>query len=182
MNLTAITVSYGATQSLPEYSNVKPQITLSAELEPGEHAGDVAARLWELARAEVHEQIDRALEAGDQRAKYDPAPRYDVITPSQRAFRDRSWAEPEAVIVVVPTKAAVDGYVVASHYPDLSGHRLGYALAWAADRAAEKGLRLIDCSDGDLSKIPPVPWTTKREPVEADAEPAEPALEGASDD
>jgi hypothetical protein len=62
MIITQISVSYGETQSLPDYCNVKPGITLTAFVEAGESAEAVEAALWKFAKEAVQTHIDSALE------------------------------------------------------------------------------------------------------------------------
>src|SRR5262245_34880619 len=91
MKPTSITVSFGRTQSLREYSNIKPAITLSADLEDGDDPEACRAELLEQARTFVEEQIDLALEADGTPAKFSTAPRYKILHVTDRwiggAFR-----------------------------------------------------------------------------------------------
>jgi hypothetical protein len=48
VKITQITVSYGETQSLPEYSNVKPNVTLTATLDPTDSPEQAEAALWTI--------------------------------------------------------------------------------------------------------------------------------------
>ena len=50
MKITQVTVSYGETQSLPEYSNVKPHLSLTAEIEPQDDPTQIEFELWAWAR------------------------------------------------------------------------------------------------------------------------------------
>src|SRR5215208_8322371 len=108
MRITQITVSYGETQSLPEYSNVKPSLTLTAVLEDGDDPEDEEFELCEYARASVHAQIDAALEANDRPAKYDPCPRYQVLmTYWDRWGHPKGTPEPPKVVVILPNAIAL---------------------------------------------------------------------------
>src|SRR5688572_23962743 len=90
VKLTTITVSYGETQSLPEYSNVKPQITLGATLDEGDDPAQAEAYLWQLAKDSVHAQIDLALEANGRPAKHSTEPRYQILQ-----TRRNMWRKPD---------------------------------------------------------------------------------------
>lgn len=89
MRIETITVSYGMTQSLPKYSNVKPSITLTGVLAEGEDREQAKAALLDEARAFVHEAIDVALEASDRPAKYSAEPRYEVRRTTSYYDHDR---------------------------------------------------------------------------------------------
>src|SRR5215510_12607964 len=108
MKITQITVSYGATQSLPEYSNIKPQLTLTATLDEGEAFEAVEAELWALAKGHVHEQIDQALEASGQSAKYDPCPRFQVLRTYRDYHASRGADQPPLFVVIVPDGVKLD--------------------------------------------------------------------------
>lgn len=159
VQIKTISVSYGETQSLPDYCNVKLHVTLTAELAEGEVPGAALDALWELARADVQEQVDQALESNGQPARYSAEPRYRVFaTRNARYFqRDEGAAPPARVVVIVPA-AAVKGQFDNWYEPLYSGngryHRYGAALHRAVEEAAEKQATLINCADGDLSKIP----------------------------
>lgn len=168
MKLTTVTVSFGRTQSLPEYSNVKPSITLTAELGDGDDPEAVRAALLEEARTFVEATIDDALEDAGEPAKFSTEPRYQIWS-SYRGVQGLAGPKPEppeAVVVVVPQAISVQsvpGYSRAA-YSGLSKLRLATALRRAQEIATEEGRRLINCADGDLSRIP-------RPPAEAPAPP-----------
>lgn len=156
MKLTQITVSYGVTQSLPEYSNVKPQATFTATLDDGDDPYEVESQLWDLARHAVHTQVDNALEANDRPAKYSTEPRYQVMrTAHERYRRPDDPPNPPKLLVILPNELNLkDNRLHHAIYPE--SRNLRYAHAF---RAAEKyvreeeGMPLLDCSDGDLSKL-----------------------------
>lgn len=156
MKLTQITVSYGETQSLPEYSNVKPNLTLSAVLDEGDDPQAAERYLWEQAKTSVHEQIDLALEANGKAAKYSTEPRYQVMQTYRNHWRSKD--DPPALpplVVILPNEAKLDDkrFVHASHSADSRKQRLHVARRIAAQVAGEFGAELIDCSDGDLSSL-----------------------------
>lgn len=76
MQITQVTVGAGATQSLPDYCNIKPSLTLTATVETGDDPNVVIANLAEQAIAYVHEQIDDALESTGKSPRYTTAPLY----------------------------------------------------------------------------------------------------------
>lgn len=156
MKLTQITVSYGETQSLPEYSNVKPSLTLTATLDEGDDPARAEAHLWELAKTSVHEQVDAALEANDRAAKYSTEPRYQVMQTYRNHWRSKD--DPPALpplVVILPNEAKLDDkrFVHASHSADSRKQRLRVAQRIAAQVAGEMGAAVIDCADGDLTPL-----------------------------
>lgn len=156
MKLTQITVSYGQTQSLPEYSNVKPNLTLTAVLDEGDDPAAVEAELWRQAKAAVHEQIDLALESVGRAAKYDPAPRFQVVHTRQRSGYnyDRDLPELPHLVVILPNEIRTDKRFTHPYYSSESeGIRYQHALSIAAKYAQAKGATLIDCASGDLTPL-----------------------------
>ena len=171
MRITQVTVSYGETQSLPQYSNVKPQLSLTAELEPGDDPETAKAALWATAIADVREQIDLALEANGRRAKHDQvSPRYQVMRSGFTPTRQR-------LIVIAPNSAELPtrGDFVHASYDESHNLRLGHARAVAAEVAGNyHNAIVLDCSDGDLSPIDtyfPAPQVEPEDDVPEDGDP-----------
>lgn len=159
MNITTITISYGETQSLPEYSNVKPSITLTAALDEGDDPNETEALLWQHAKLAVHIQIDLALEANGKPAKYDPAPRFQVMKTYHDRWADRDTPEPPKVVVLLPDaldleRDAYGARLVHAGYPESRKLRYAHALRLAHEAADQyDGAALLDCSDGDLTPL-----------------------------
>ncbi len=151
MKITQITVSYGRTQSLPEYSNVKPQLTIGAELEEGDEAEAVRAALLAEARAFVEAAIDDALEGAEQAPKFSTEPRFCLW-----ASRISGWGistDRPQIIVLAPEGTKYDEFdFISLNYK--RGYRYPAARQYAEQEAGERRATLIDCADGDLSKIP----------------------------
>lgn len=159
MNITQITVSYGETQSLPEYSNVKPSITLTATVGDGEMPEDVERTLWKHAIAAVHAQIDTALEMNGKPAKYDPAPRYQIMRTFHDRYADRGKSAPPKIVVILPNELelerdTLDHRLVHAGYGESRMLRYAHALRLAEKAAREyENAAVINCADGDLSKL-----------------------------
>lgn len=161
MRITQVTVSYGETQSLPEYSNVKPHITLTAEIDPDDNPETITDLLWGVAREEVHAQIDNALESNGRAAKYSAEPRFQVLrTYHDRYGEPRGALPPPALVVILPNDVPTgrnDLAGISLTHTNAVGEarklRLAYAQRVAARAATEHGAVVIDCSDGDLSKL-----------------------------
>ena len=164
MQIKTITVRYGRTQSLESYSNVRPEITLSAELGDGDDPDAAKAALLYDARAFVEEMIDQALEAEGEHAKFSREPRYQVITTTTVGggwSRDPVQEPPERLVIVLPNETRLERHqrddgVRACWWEEQAGKmRLSHALTEAARYLAEhEEYRLIDASDGDLSRVP----------------------------
>lgn len=184
MQITEITVSYGLTQSLPEYCNVKPMVTLKATVAEGEDVADVRAQLFEQARLYVEEEVDLALEANDRPARYSNEPRYQVIATRQsRSYGDPDWVPLENVVAIIPAglplPEGTDWHHAQRSYSS-EGVRYKHAVRVVRHELERRtGARLISCADGDLSRLPQRPPAP--EPSE-ETEEAELAVEeGVSD-
>jgi hypothetical protein len=160
MQITQITVSYGETQSLPEYSNVKPSITLTAVLNDGEDTVTIEAELWQHAKTAVREQIDLALEVNNIPAKYSTDPRFQVLKTRSVSYYDRDKIELPKLVAIIPNETKLDDRFVHAGWRDSRKLRYGHALRLAAE-TAEEGYTIVDCADGDLSRLaaalPPKP-------------------------
>lgn len=165
MKITEVRVEYGTTQSLPEYSNVKPSLALTAVLSDGDDPETVKAALLDQCRAFVHEQVDQALEAVGRAARYDACPRFQVLIAMTRGTYERDRPVPPPTIVILPDEhqGRIEGYVHA-FWEGSRKLRYANALKRATEKAEKDGLNLVDCSDGDLSRIPG-PVVPEPEPV-----------------
>lgn len=156
MHITQITVSYGETQSLPEYSNVKPLLSLTATLDEGEDVAIVEAQLWEHAKDAVHAQIDAALEANDKAAKYSTEPRYRVMRTYQGYTAHGKIDQPK-IVVVFPTELRLDEQLDTRlgsvSYRETKNLRYSHAMRIATEYAHDQQCVLLDCADGDLSRL-----------------------------
>ena len=159
MKITQITVSYGQTQSLPEYSNVKPNLTITATIYPDEDPTEIEHMLWAWARDSVHAQIDSALEANGKAARYDPAPRYQVLHTYWNKWDHRGEAEPPQYVIILPNGVDLDRdeyvqMVLAGHYSgDARKLRYAHARQIAAEVLQDPRYTLLDCANGDLEQL-----------------------------
>jgi hypothetical protein len=161
MHITQITVSYGETQSLPEYSNVKPSLTITATLDVDDSPGEVELLLWNEAKAAVHAQIDSALEANDKAAKYDPAPRYQVLRTYWNEWDHRGQEKPPQYVVILPDAINPDRGAYAQrlvHFARGDSRKLRYAHAQRIAQGAvadrdDGPYILLDCASGDLTAL-----------------------------
>lgn len=161
MNITQITVSYGQTQSLPEYSNVKPNLTLTAVLDEGDDPATVEALLWQHAKESVYAQIDAALEINDRAAKYSSEPRYQVMKTYWNQWDHRGEERPPQYVIILPNEMSLkdesyDQKLIHAAYTGESRKlRYSHALAVAQDviRDSDENPTLLDCSNGDLTPL-----------------------------
>lgn len=147
MVITEVTVKYAATQSTADYSNVRPELQLTAQVAADEDAEDVYRSLMDEARTFVHGEIDDALEACGKAPRYYEGPRFQVV----ELYKSN-------VITVLPNEQQPPDHF--HHVYGLErGLRLAAALRHAQQRASERAMVFFDCSDGDLSRIPePLPF------------------------
>lgn len=164
MQHTKITVSYGRTQSLQSYSNVKPQVSVEATLDADDDPAIVRAALLAEARTFVHEVIDQALEDDEQPAKFSLEPRYGLYFVSEVGFGNwnefrRTATPPERLVVVVPEKIRLDRMEgeARAWWNRWGSHRMRFAHALRVAEAyvqGSEGCRLVICADGDLARLP----------------------------
>ena len=147
MNIVKVSVTWGETQSLPEYCNVKPSITLEAELGKDDNPGETLALLLVKAQAIVREMVDDSLETARLPAKYSTDPRYKAFESPRRKC-----------IVIVPQALSVvetleKDFTSTFAIPD--NLRLEHLRRMIAHH--RPNMAVIDCSDCDLARIPPLP-------------------------
>lgn len=153
MKLIQMTISYGQTQSLPEYSNVKPLISLTATLDEDDDPVAIEALLWMHAKATIYEQIDAALEANDRAAKYSLEPRYRLIRTYGDSYYRRGKPELPKIVAIIPDGLKFkDDRFSTPHY-GVAEMRHAHALRMAEQYAHEHGYTLMDLADGDLAAL-----------------------------
>lgn len=152
MNITEISVSYEETCSLPGYSNVRPGVRVSAQIEPEDDHEHVREFLMDGARDYVHQQIDQALIDNDKAPKYFSGPRYRIVVSNQRK-----------IILVVPHHRhdlPDDFYQSVSSNHDLQEITLDQAERYARDACDHRdGYKWEVILDGDYSILPSLPGT-----------------------
>lgn len=122
MRIRSITVDYGCTHSLPDYCNVKPSITVTADLEGEETFNDCIHVLEQQCERHVHEIIDGALEAEGLSPEFSNEP----------LFRLYRWEQRDEVLVILPDEIK-DMTVLPGHWriqrnaPQRYDTLLGYA-------------------------------------------------------
>jgi hypothetical protein len=156
--ITEITVSYGMTESLPDYSNVKPAVTLTATLEPDESPDRVQAELLEQCKRICHEEADTALEFAGKAARYSAEPRYRIIKTRSYVSPDgRRFAQQAVAILPQAVRDIPDGYQTGVFPGPSQNLRYAHACSVAAHNS-DGDIQVIDCSDGNLSRLPQLSW------------------------
>lgn len=151
--VTEITVSYGITQNLGDYTNVKISVSMTATLEPVDDVETECYALLNQAKREVHEKVDDEMEVSQLTPKYHDGPLYTV-----------HWNKARGCVVIAPAGAKMpkeDTWRTSDYwrtlYDEPERMRLGRAMTAAERYADSNDLVLIDCADGDLSLISPMP-------------------------
>mgnify|MGYP007049710232 CR=1 FL=1 len=145
VTIDRVAVEYGLTQSYGQCHNVRVTVRLEAAIsENGSRLLDSEKVLLARPRAKCEEAIDNALEEAGEHPAFYRGPRYDVLT------SDKSNDGKEYVAIVPHQGLCKQGWW---RRGDGSGWTLRGARRFVAENMPP-GLILIDCSDGDLSKLP----------------------------
>jgi hypothetical protein len=147
----------GVTVTITETST---NISLTATIDPDEDLVLAELSLWAHAKESAHAQIDQALEANDIAAKYDPAPRYQVLQTYWNEWDHRGETKPPQYVIIAPDTTTLERgaytqkLIGVSSRSDSRRLRYDHALRIAtAQRYEDEGYTLIDCADGDLTSL-----------------------------
>lgn len=138
MEITTITVKYALTHNMGNYSNIRPEVELTARLEPTDDPDESRWLLLNQAKEAVHAEVDAALEADDEAPKYYTGPRFSLATLAA-----------EKLAVVFPDKGILPAPWDEGTTIRCTGRRLSVVLAKAME--TYPGYLVINCSDGDYS-------------------------------
>jgi len=157
MKITEIEAGYAETLSLPGYNNVRPSMRLVAQVEEGEADWLVRLNLQVQTREAVQAEIDNVLVAIGKAPRYSSEPRYQVMESVQLRVvavlpDDQDWDE-------LPGQDWSHRFVVDKDVRGLLGHQAQHLAQQFVQFATRQrnGWRYIDCSDGDLSRLPELP-------------------------
>lgn len=143
MKITEVQISYAQTYNLGNYSNVKPEARLTANLSDGDDPEIVRRELQAQAEAHAHEVIDAALEAQGDSPHFWNGPRYDLVE-----------ADKDKLLVIIPSDYHDE---MPDDWPDLPQRQYGWRFETLWKYANEqKGYTVLDCHDGDFSDLPRV--------------------------
>lgn len=138
MKITTVTLKYGVTRNMGDYSNIRPEITLSAEVYDGESAEDVLMTLEHYCKKHVNNLVDQALEADGEPPHYYDGPRYTLYTQNVA----------DKLVAIAPVGVL----------PNWMGHRYANrrlsVIQEKFDDQKYSDWRKFDCTDGDLSRLP----------------------------
>lgn len=144
MKLTTITVKYGITHNMGNYSNVRPEVELTVELEPHDNPDEARWLLMQQAREAARAEVDGALEDDDKPPKYYTGPRFSLATiTSEKLVVIYPDTHPERARLPEPWD---EGTSLRYH-----GRRLPVIRAKVVERYPD--YIIIDCSDGDYSRL-----------------------------
>lgn len=129
----------------------KVSVTLDATLDEGEYVyADTVRPMMNQAQHTVYTLVDEALEDAGKVAKHSAEPRFKAMQSTKRKC-----------IVIVPNelslKALPDDFTNGWGIP--TGARLEHLQSLIRKRLPSDGVQVIDCADGDLTRIPPLPET-----------------------
>lgn len=152
MKVHQVSVTYSETCSLPNYCNVKPTISITAEIGPDDDYDTVYESLMREARDAVQYEVDKALEAADRPPKYWRGSRYYAALSYERK-----------TVAILPTTITTP-----LAYRNFYDVPFGMTRAYAIERVGRLmqtmgGYTLIDCTDGDLSKLEQIAATDEAE-------------------
>lgn len=160
MRITEITVSYEATESLPDYSNVRPGLRLTAVLD--ETDDYIATRLSLLAEARfvVEAEIDRTLIACGKAPRYYAGPRFQALHNSVLSL-----------IVIIPNETnyrLLEDATRNSRWVHIGVLKMSLAQARqvAREHSEKLGATLMDCSNSDLSALAQFAGTVHVSPMD----------------
>lgn len=144
MKIRTLTVGYGRIYSLPDYCNVKPSVTLTADIDGEENIVECLHALELRCERHVHEIIDNALEGHGESPEFYKGPLY-------RLYR---WAQRDDLLVIIPDDrrdmSALPGRWKNADYI-LSPQRYDAVLA-RARRQAQDGCYLVIRDEDDLQR------------------------------
>lgn len=171
MNITQITVGWSETCSLPEYNNVKPSVSLTADIAPGEDPQATVNILLAECKRICREQVDEALESCGRQPRHYTGPRYSLIT-----------NRPSKLLAVVPYDFDWAPYMLLGWQSWYTGLQPGVShagvLRWAM-RCCPAGFTVIDPEPAMLDSylrliVTPAPPPSPADDLPADYRPDEP--------
>jgi hypothetical protein len=142
VNVIQVSVGWTETASLPNYNNIKPSVTLTATLEEGDNPTGCVSLLMEQAQREVRDLINQADEEHNNSPRYYKGPLFILLQGREREC-----------YVIAPKGG---DYPADLRKITIEGP-LNFVNSRAGDYAADYGYQVINCADGDFSKLPKLP-------------------------
>lgn len=143
MKITRVTLNFTETCNLGDYSNTKPSLELTADVEYGDHILDVIQGLADMAKTALRTKIDEELELVGRPAKYSTEPRFDLFRGTQGEY---------PFVAIIPTRLEHDFGPVRA-YRTSRGVRYAAIAKEATEVAEANNWHLFDCRDGDLTRL-----------------------------
>jgi hypothetical protein len=143
MKITEIHVGFEETCSLPDYSNVRPSVRYSANLEEGDDPDQVRQTLFEKARGIVRQEVDEALVRNGRPPKYYDGKKGDCLINRQM----------QAILVIDNIFPAPDGFYL--YGERFEGLPWEMALQWGHHIAEQINYQLIEAPDGQIGDCQP---------------------------
>lgn len=144
MKITKVSVHESYTFNLGNYNNIKPAVSIEAELGEGDDVHQVCQELQALAREKVYGEIDHELERDGRPPEFYDGPLYNAV---------HCKGERLTLIVAEAQRDELPG-----HWSNLGslfygrGHRLERVRAMCREQYPSK--EILDVSDGDFSQVP----------------------------
>lgn len=151
MPLKHITVSYQRSHRLPSGDHVQAEVTLNVSVPPDEKHEALKLELSSHVQDLVHDMLDAGCTASHHDAPFANEPRYDLALTKKRAPRDHR----ELIIILPcgpnqrPYAPVLDLKIIVENIRHAYARRYIGLLSHDYDR-----YEIIDCYDGDLSRIP----------------------------
>ncbi|MDD5367476.1 MAG: hypothetical protein PHQ40_00460 [Anaerolineaceae bacterium] len=142
MKIIEIRAGWEETCSLPEYCNVRPSVHYTATVEEGEDPIIYQENLLQMAKEQVRNQVDEALEMANRPPKYYQGQRAQIILSREH----------RTIVVLDDMAEWPAGYT--QSYEFERGLRPETALKKADEKAKGLSFQLVNCLDGDFSKLP----------------------------
>lgn len=151
MPLKHITVSYQRSHRLPSGDHVQAEVTLNVSVPPDEKHEALKLELSSHVQDLVHDMLDAGCTASHHDAPFANEPRYDLALTKKRAPRDHR----ELIIILPcgpnqrPYAPVLDLNIIVENLRHAYVRRYIALLSHRYERH-----EIIDCYDGDLSRIP----------------------------
>jgi len=137
VRIRSVTVGLGLTESMPGYGNVKPSLTLTADLDPSDNASVAVQTLDALVTHHCQDKVDDTLEAEGYSPKFHDGPLYRLAY----------WKQRDAVFIL-PVGTPLEELPGEWHYKSAP-----LRLPTTRKRAATIKKDVLEYSDGNLQDL-----------------------------
>ena len=148
MHITEVRYTLGYTYNLGDYTNIRPEITLTANVESNEDANEALSHLYQTARHYCHSAIDSALESEGKPAEFSSEPRFVAY---------RCYDEHVTVIVPVDCAKSFEKENPLWRLSEGGSYKEGYRYAhlWKVlqEDWRKNDYRILDIKQDDIPEI-----------------------------